>query len=248
VRKLRRGGDCGTYLAAIDGLAAVQGIAGNLREALDRIDSQPGGSPARDARVAALRTFGAYLTAYGIAEGDVFADFGMIRPYAVYDGIVHELHHDAAGPGKAIGGGGQYDAGWVLASPDRPAEALPGCGFAFGVERLLLAAEAEGTLVAASRSPADCLVTTAGNTPPGEAMALARILRAAGLAVRLDLPARSLKKELSDAAAAGIGFVAICGEKERAEGRVTVRAMASREEAGVPAGEVAAWIAARSGR
>ncbi|MCH1927557.1 ATP phosphoribosyltransferase regulatory subunit, partial [Shewanella sp. C31] len=51
-----------------------------------------------------------------------------------------EVHHEAIGAQSALGGGGRYDGLSELLGGPR----VPGVGFAFGVERVALALEAEG--------------------------------------------------------------------------------------------------------
>jgi histidyl-tRNA synthetase len=77
-----------------------------------------------------------------------------------------------------------------------------------------------------------------------EALDLVAALRAAGLSADLDLGERSVKAQFKAAARRGARVAAVVGA-EWAEGRVTVRALASGEEGTVPIAEVAAWAQAR---
>lgn len=71
------------------------------------------------------------LKVYG-ADQDVFVDFGMMRDFDYYSGMVFEGY--SPGIGAPICGGGRYDD--LLGQYGSPA---PATGFAIGLERLMLA-------------------------------------------------------------------------------------------------------------
>ncbi|MDB5046514.1 MAG: histidyl-tRNA synthase, partial [Deinococcus sp.] len=79
----------------------------------------------------------AYLAAWGV-EYDL--DPSIVRGLDYYRRTAWELHHEGVGAKSALGGGGRYDGlSAQLGGPE-----VPGIGWAFGIERLLLALEAEG--------------------------------------------------------------------------------------------------------
>jgi ATP phosphoribosyltransferase regulatory subunit len=78
------------------------------------------------------------LEAAGVADR-VIVDFGVMRDFDYYTGLIVEAY--APGLGVPLGGGGRYDG--VLATFDAPA---PAAGFALGIERLHIALADQGRL------------------------------------------------------------------------------------------------------
>ncbi|MDZ4168517.1 MAG: ATP phosphoribosyltransferase regulatory subunit [Coriobacteriia bacterium] len=86
------------------------------------------------------------LEAAGVTD-HVMVDFGVIRSFDYYTGLVLEAY--APGLGVALGGGGRYDT--LLAAYDAPA---PAAGFAIGLERLSIALADQGVVVPVQPSAA----------------------------------------------------------------------------------------------
>ncbi|KQR40825.1 histidine--tRNA ligase [Deinococcus sp. Leaf326] len=88
----------------------------------------------------------AYLDDWGVTY-DV--DPGIVRGLDYYRRTAWELHHEGVGAKSALGGGGRYDGlAEQLGGP-----MVPGIGWAFGIERLLLALAAEGVALPAAAGP-----------------------------------------------------------------------------------------------
>jgi histidyl-tRNA synthetase len=118
---------------------------------------------------------------------------------------------------NAVGGGGRYDGlAHALGGPD-----TPGIGFAAGVERLLLAVDAEGIVI----DPPGLSVFVVDLVGGDVALALTGELRRAGIACDRAFDARSLKAQLTQADRSGAGFAIIIGQRELDAGLVTVRSL-----------------------
>jgi histidyl-tRNA synthetase len=132
----------------------------------------------------------------------------LVRGLDYYTRTVFEFTSDALGAQSGVGGGGRYDR--LVEQLDGPPTAA--CGWAAGVERMLLAA---GELPVAPE-PVDLFVALA--TPQGArtAFELTNDARRAGLRAQLELAGRSLKGQLKHADRIGARFVAIVGEDGRA--------------------------------
>jgi histidyl-tRNA synthetase len=119
---------------------------------------------------------------------------------------------------SAIGGGGRYD-GLVEQLGGEP---TPGIGFALGVERTLLACDAEGVFGDdgfASRVDVFVVDTTGGL----EATLLADELRRAGHRADRSFGHRSMKAQMKAADRSGARVALLVGTDERDAGEVTVR-------------------------
>ena len=121
---------------------------------------------------------------------------------------------------EGVGGGGRYD-GLVaaLGGPD-----VSGVGFGSGIERILLACDAEGVLSAGDLRLSPALdVFVVDTTDTGVALELSHELRAAGFAVDWAFDARSMKAQMKAAGRSGARVACIVGTEELADGVVTVR-------------------------
>lgn len=148
----------------------------------------------------------------------------MVRGLDYYTRTTFELLTNALGAQSAVGAGGRYD-GLVkqLGGP-----ALPGIGFAVGIERLalLLAEQQEGS----SAGFVDIFIAALGHAAMGRAFAMVHALRSRGLRVVMDYAARSLKSQMKQAAKLGSRFVLIIGDDELAKGQAVMRDMVSHEQ------------------
>ncbi len=130
-------------------------------------------------------------------------------------------------PRTASAVGGRYD-GLVELLGGAP---TPGIGFGIGVERVLLACDAEGVFrtesVVAARPLHAYVIDTAG----GEAaVALTAELRRAGLRADRAFDGRSMKSQIKSADRSGALVALVVGAQEVAEGTVGLRPLRSGEE------------------
>jgi histidyl-tRNA synthetase len=132
-------------------------------------------------------------------------DPALVRGLDYYTRTVFEFSSDALGAQSGVGGGGRYD-GLIEMLGGPP---TPGTGWAAGIERILLAAEARP-------QPApvvDLFVASAKQNGRTDAFALASEARRAGLTVQQELAGRSLKGQLRQADRLGARYVAILGDE-----------------------------------
>ena len=136
----------------------------------------------------------------------------------------------------AVGGGGRYD-GLV---EDLGGDPTPGIGFAIGVDRTLLACDAESAFPAPDGA-ADVFVvdTTGGRT----ALRLTAALRDAGLHAERAYGAKSMKSQMKTANKSRATVAVIIGEDELARGVATVRPMDGGEQSEYPLDAVVATVA-----
>jgi histidyl-tRNA synthetase len=138
-----------------------------------------------------------------------------------------------------VNAGGRYD-GLAEAIGGPP---TPGIGWAMGLDRVLLAMEAEGAALPPARTPR-CFVVALGEAPRAVGRRLLADLRDAGIAAAASLEERPLKAQLRMADRAGAALAAIVGEREVADGTVTLRRMSDGSQETVPLAEASARIRA----
>ncbi len=179
----------------------------------------------------------AYFDAYFDRPADVEVNLALGRGLRYYTGLVFEVY-DAAG--VQIAGGGRYDD-LVRALGGR--QGAPACGFSFGLERVIAAAERQGSLPCAPAGAQVALVPIAEADYPTAAR-LGAALRQADIVVEMDLRFRGIKASLRTADRDRIPVVLVVGEAERAAGTVVVRDMGAHTETRLPYDEVVAAVRA----
>ena len=141
----------------------------------------------------------------------------LVRGLDYYTRTTFELAAESLDSAQnAVGGGGRYD---------KLAEALggpptPGIGFGLGVERLLLACDAEGVFPTPPSAVDVWVVDTTGGSA---ALALTHELRAAGIAADRSFDGRSMKAQFKAADRSGARLALVVGEQEAAAAAVTLR-------------------------
>jgi histidyl-tRNA synthetase len=135
---------------------------------------------------------------------------------------------------NAVGGGGRYD-GLAQAIGGEP---TPGIGFGIGIERLLLACDAEGCFAVEPAPPDAFVIDFTGGE---QARDLVDELRRAGCAALRAYDDRSPKSQMRQADRSGARFGLIIGSEELATGVVTLRPLRDgAEQHAVPREEIVA--------
>jgi len=165
---------------------------------------------------------------------EVTLDHQLVRGFDYYTRTTFEFSSQAIEAAQnGIGGGGRYDGlAEAMGGP-----ATPGVGFGIGIERVLLACDAEGCF-AVEPPPLDAYVIDVVDGTVARDLSVA--LRDAGLRVDRGFEQRSLKAQLKVADRSGARVALIVGPAEAAAGTVTVRPLrGGGEQRAVPNGEVA---------
>jgi histidyl-tRNA synthetase len=149
---------------------------------------------------------------------------GLVRGLDYYTHTLFEFQSEALDTAQStIIGGGRYD-GLVEQLGGPP---TPGIGFGSGIERMLLACDAEGVFA----SPASSLDVFVVDTTDGRsARDITAELRDAGLRTDRAFDGRSMKAQMKAAGRSGAHVAVIVGEREAADGTVTVRDLAQAEQ------------------
>ncbi|HEV7886597.1 MAG TPA: histidine--tRNA ligase [Acidimicrobiales bacterium] len=170
------------------------------------------------------------LTALGIEHT---IETRLVRGMDYYTRTTFEFAAEALDSAQnAVGGGGRYD-GLVEQLGGPP---TPGIGFGLGIERILLACDAEGVLpVPEARVDVFVVDLTGGDAARG----LAAALRAAGLSADRAYDGRSMKAQMKAADRSGARLALIVGEDEAAAAQVTVRDLKTHEQEQVAQSDIA---------
>ncbi|HEU4542837.1 MAG TPA: histidine--tRNA ligase [Jiangellaceae bacterium] len=158
----------------------------------------------------------------------------LVRGLDYYTRTLFEFVHDGLGAQSAIGGGGRYDG----LSESLGGPRLPGVGWALGVERTLLAMEADGLSTTAPGKVAVFAVPL-GEDAERRLFALVTELRRAGVAADIATGGRGLKGAMKAADKSGASFAVIAGDRDLADGVAQVKELATGEQSAVALGTVA---------
>jgi histidyl-tRNA synthetase len=159
------------------------------------------------------------------ALGEIFTvDLGVARGLDYYTGAVFEAY-----VGKVqVAGGGRYDE-LVELLGGKP---CPAVGVGFGIDRIARVLVSREKIK--HEKELDCMVLPAAPESLGECLKIAQELRRRGMRVDVELMGRKLTKALAYAHAKGSKKVIIAGPKDLEKGEVTVRDMATGEQAKIP--------------
>lgn len=215
---------------AVDRLQPILAISGTLDQRLSQLETLLASSETGSLGVKELKTVINGVTALGLtAELDL--DVSLARGLNYYTGTIIEVKAADAQIGS-ISGGGRYDnLTGVFGMPG-----LSGVGVSFGADRIydvlltldLFPAEAKATATTV-------LFANFGEAEAAMSLRLAKELRAAGVAAEVYPDSVKMKKQMGYADTSAIPFVAIIGESELAEGKVTLKNMSTGEQSSVNA-------------
>jgi histidyl-tRNA synthetase len=160
-------------------------------------------------------------------------DGQLVRGFDYYTETLWEITAPGLGAQNAIGGGGRYD-NLVENLGGKP---TPGVGFGSGIERLLLALEAQNISLGDSRRPLIWLVAH-GAEAKDECWKLMRSLRTADIRADMDLTNRSVKGQFKIADREQAKFCLILGDDELAKKEATLKNLTTGEQSPVPLTEI----------
>ena len=163
----------------------------------------------------------------------------MVRGLDYYTKTCFEFVHDGLGAQSGIGGGGRYDGLMAqLGGQD-----LSGIGYGLGVDRALLALEAEGITLDGVESRVDVFGVALGAAAKRTMSTLINDLRKAGISADMSFGDRGLKGAMKGADRAGARFALVLGEQELENGTVALKDLAAHEQHDVKVSDLVSVLA-----
>ena len=170
------------------------------------------------------------LTAAGIVFED---DPKLVRGLDYYTRTTFEFVHDGLGAQSAVGGGGRYDGlSELLGGPP-----LPSVGWALGVDRTVLAMEAEGVL-AQDAARVDVFAVPLGEEARKLLFGVVTELRRQGVSADLVFGTRGVKGAMKAADRSGARYALVAGERDLAENLVQLKDLVSGEQSPVAVDQI----------
>ena len=153
----------------------------------------------------------------------------LVRGLDYYVRTTFEFVHDDLGAQSSIGGGGRYDG--LLATIGGPD--LGGVGFGLGLDRTMLAVEAEG-LTVGDRSRCDVYVVALGAAARSRTVTLLRDLRRADVRSDTSYGGQGLKGAMKAADRSGAAYAVVLGDRDLENGTAQLKDLGSGEQSAVP--------------
>ena len=153
----------------------------------------------------------------------------LVRGLDYYTRTTFEFQHDGLGAQSAVGGGGRYDG----LSESIGGPPLPGVGWALGVDRTVLALDAEGVELPV---PPSCQVFAVpiGDAAKRKLFGLVAQLRNLGVAADLAYGDRGMKGAMKAADRSGAAYAVVLGVRDLEAGVAQVKDLATGEQTALP--------------
>jgi histidyl-tRNA synthetase len=166
----------------------------------------------------------------------------LVRGFDYYTGTTFEFQSEALDAAQnAIGGGGRYGK----LAEEMGGKPTSGIGFGIGVERVLIACDAEGTLPGVA-ARVDAFVVNGLGADAGVEVAIAVAeLRENGVRTERAYGDRSVKAQWKVADKSGAVYGVMLGAAEAARGTVAVKDLRTAEQVEVPRELLAGWLRER---
>jgi histidyl-tRNA synthetase len=177
------------------------------------------------------------LTESGVEFED---DPKLVRGLDYYTRTTFEFVHSGLGSQSAVGGGGRYDGlSELLGGPS-----LPSVGWALGVDRTVLAMQAEGVL---EHNPARVEVFAVPMNDEARRLlfGVVRDLRRLGVSADTVFGSRGLKGAMKAADRSGARYALVAGERDLADNLVQLKDLVSGEQTPVAVDEIIPTIKER---
>ena len=165
------------------------------------------------------------LTDVGVSWED---DPRLVRGLDYYTRTTFEFVHDGLGSQSAVGGGGRYDG----LSEDIGGPPLPGVGWALGVDRTMLALDAEGVTPPATRR-LDVFAVPIGDEARRLLFETVVALRRRGIAADLAYGSRGLKGAMRAADRSGAAYALVVGERDLQAGIAQLKDLSTGDQTAV---------------
>ena len=158
-------------------------------------------------------------------KNEIELDLTLARGLNYYTGAIFEVKALDT-PMGSITGGGRYDnLTGIFGMPG-----LSGVGISFGADRIYDVLNALDLYPKAAVTATQLLFINFGDKETAYCLPIANAARSAGIRTEIYPDKAKMKKQMGYANAKGIAFVALAGDDEIAQGKVTLKDMASGEQ------------------
>lgn len=226
---------CGISDEAIEKLQPIIKLQGSNDEKLDTIAEVLSASETGLKGVSECRVILNALR--GQLENEIELDLTLARGLNYYTGAIFEVKALDVQIGSITGGGRYDNLTGIFGMPG-----LSGVGISFGADRIYDVLNQLDLYPKEAVNTTQLLFINFGEKETAYCLPVASQARRAGIRTEVFPDAVKMKKQMSYANAKNIPFVALAGENEIAEGKLTLKNMATGEQALVTAEEMISMI------
>lgn len=204
---------------AVDALQPILAINGTLDERLSRLEALLKDSETGRLGVDELKFVISHTAALGL-KADLDLDVSLARGLNYYTGTIIEVKALDVAIGSITGGGRYDNLTGVFGMPG-----LSGVGISFGADRIYDVLNTLDLYPKETEVASTVMFVNLGEAEAMESLKAIRRLRAKGISCEIYPDEAKMKKQFAYADALHIPYVAIIGESELAEGKITLKNM-----------------------
>ncbi len=209
---------------AVGMLRPIITMEGTTEERLNRLSEVLATSETGMKGVAELREVIASVSALGLNAG-LELDVSLARGLNYYTGTIIEVKARDVAIGSITGGGRYDNLTGVFGMPG-----LSGVGISFGADRIYDVLNALDLYPKDATTGTQLMFTNFGPAEATASMKMLKAVRAAGIRAEIYPDAAKMKKQMGRADALSIPYVAIVGETELAQDKLTLKNMVTGEQ------------------
>ncbi|MCC8113940.1 MAG: histidine--tRNA ligase [Bacteroidales bacterium] len=219
----------GLSAESIAALEPILKISGTVAERLAALEQLLAPSEIGRKGVEELKEVTEATLALGL-DAELDLDVSLARGLNYYTGTIIEVKAKDVEIGSITGGGRYDNLTGVFGLPG-----VSGVGISFGADRIYDVLNALNLYPADAKAGPKVLFLNLGQQEAAESMRQVKKLRQAGISAVVYPDASKMKKQMAYANDMAVPFVAIIGESELADGKVSVKNMVSGEQQTVAA-------------
>ena len=224
--------EAGLSVDAIDKLQPIIAMQGGNEEKLSGMKDILAGSPIGQKGIEELRYIFSVLESVPL-KNDVEFDLTLARGLNYYTGAIFEVKAMDVQIGSITGGGRYDNLTGIFGMPG-----LSGVGISFGADRIFDVLNTLNLYPDDAMNGTQVLFINFGEKETAYCLPVMAKVRASGISAEIYPDAVKMKKQMSYANNNNIGYVALAGENEMNEGKITLKNMATGEQHLVTADEM----------
>ena len=226
---------------AIEKLQPIIKLEGSNAQKLDVIadvlkDSETGMKGVEEMRFI-LSALGALYGEKGSLNNELQLDLTLARGLNYYTGAIFEVKAKDVQIGSITGGGRYDNLTGIFGMPG-----LSGVGISFGADRIYDVLNQLDLYPKEAVNGTQVLFINFGEKEIAYCMPIAQLMRKNGVSTEVYADSVKMKKQMNYANATGVSFVALVGENEMNEGKVTLKNMQTGEQQMVTPEEILAIV------
>ncbi|MBR0236327.1 MAG: histidine--tRNA ligase [Clostridia bacterium] len=171
--------------------------------------------------VCELESVVSYIRDFGVPDEYFTLDLTIARGLDYYTGTVYETKIDNAPEFGSVCSGGRYDDLTNYYTDQK----LPGIGISIGLTRLFAQLREYGMISSEKKTTADVLIIPMDRSALSYSISAAKALRAENIPTDVYYLDKGFKPKMKYANRVGVPFIAIVGESEMAENKITLKNM-----------------------